>query len=207
MHIINKLMALLLFVCLMSLLPSQFLLAIETITIVLAGIFANTLFYSLFKKMKWVLISITFVYALTTPGQLLFDYTNDLNVVTIEGLLHAAEQTLHLMTMLAAVALLLYTSSKECLIAGFYQLGKLVFHHDTVSRFVVRLWLVLHYFEQQPIRIKNINSTLTQFEHSQMEEDENLHTVDINLQAYYVRDYLTLFAMVTMSLIALRYFK
>jgi energy-coupling factor transporter transmembrane protein EcfT len=209
MHVINKLMALVLFVSIISMLHNVFLLAISCIAIIGAGLLANAGYYSLFKKVKWILLSMALVYALTTPGQLLFNHANflsvDFNVVTKEGLLLAAQQTLHLMTMLAGVTLLLHTTTKEHLIAGFYQLGKLVFHHEVVSRFVVRLWLVLYYFEQQPIRIKNIGSALLQFENSQLDDD--LQSVNVSLQPYKMNDMLTLVAMVILSFIAIRYFK
>lgn len=188
MHIINKLIALLLFVVFMANLPVKFASLLACFVIVWSGLQANVLFHALTKKIKWVLFFMALVLCLSTPGQYLFNSSHlgsmaDFNLLTFEGLFLAASHTLKLLAMVAAIALLLHTTPKQKLIAGFYQLGQYVMNQVYLNRFVVRLWLVLYYFEHRAIVFNRIKDMHLAFAQS-LPDDEHLETMTLSLQPF-----------------------
>ena len=105
-------------------------------------------YLKLLHRSRWLLISLILVYAFVTPGvaavAVLGAYSPSL-----EGLLSGGVQALRLLTLLATLALLLATISRDRILAGLYFLLRpLVLIGVDIDRVAARIWLTLHYTEQ-----------------------------------------------------------
>lgn len=107
-------------------------------------------FLRLLRRARWLLLSIMLIYAYATPGEFVSRIPDAL-APTYEGLRDGGMQALRLAVMLAALSVLLATSSRAQIMAGIYQLLK-PFRLFGLSpeRFAARLWLTLHYVEHMP---------------------------------------------------------
>lgn len=131
------------------------MLALSLSLVFFAGLLSNQIYANLVSRLRIIWLTLFLLYAITTPGRLLFDNDDFYNVVTQDGLLMAATQLLHLLAMLGLIALILHFNSRATLIGGFYQfLHAMPYKSALAERFVARLWLVLYAFEQQPKRLK-----------------------------------------------------
>lgn len=118
--------------------------------VVAIGLKHATDYLLLLKRARWLLISIALIYAYATPGEFVRGIP-DAWAPTYEGLQGGVLQALRLVLMLAALALLLATSSRAQFMAGIYQLLKPFRCLGTQpERFAARLWLTLHYVEHMP---------------------------------------------------------
>lgn len=107
-------------------------------------------FLMLLRRMRWLMLFLLVIYAFNTPGEYLsqwpFEYAP-----TYEGLQAGLLQVARIVIMLAGVSLLLTTTDRNNLMAGFflllYPLKWLRIHPE---RLAVRLWLTLHYVETAP---------------------------------------------------------
>lgn len=114
------------------------------------GLGHATDFLLLLKRARWLLLSIVLIYAYATPGEYIPNIPDTL-APTYEGLQGGVMQALRLALMLAALALLLATSSRAQFMAGIYQLLRpFRFLGAQPERFAARLWLTLHYVEHMP---------------------------------------------------------
>lgn len=106
------------------------------------------IYLTMMRRMRWLLLVMLLVYALTTPGEYFSGWPLWL-APTHEGLRAGLIQALRLSVMLAGLALLLRLSTREQLVVGFLMLLRPLRHLglDT-ERFAARLWLTLHYVEQ-----------------------------------------------------------
>lgn len=106
------------------------------------------IYLTMMRRMRWLLLVMLLVYALTTPGEYFSSWPLWL-APTHEGLRAGLIQALRLSVMLAGLALLLRLSTREQLVVGFLMLLRPLSHLglDT-ERFAARLWLTLHYVEQ-----------------------------------------------------------
>jgi len=108
------------------------------------------LFFTMLRRARWLLMSMLLIYAYATPGEYLSGFPDAL-APTYEGLSSGLAQALRLAAVLAALALLLVTSSREDFMAGVYQLMQpLRLLQVSPERFSARLWLTLHYVECMP---------------------------------------------------------
>lgn len=107
-------------------------------------------FRLLLRRARWLLLSIVLIYAYATPGEYVASVP-DAWAPTYEGLREGSVQILRLAAMLAALSVLLATSSRAQIMAGIYQLT-LPFKMFGIQpeRFAARLWLTLHYVEHMP---------------------------------------------------------
>jgi hypothetical protein len=107
-------------------------------------------FLKLLRRMRWLLLFLMIIYAFNTPGEYLRQWPFDI-APTYEGLHSGLLQIARIVIMLAGVALLLKTTSRDNLMAGFflllYPLKWIKLHPE---RLAVRLWLTLHYVEEAP---------------------------------------------------------
>ncbi|HEU4707941.1 MAG TPA: CbiQ family ECF transporter T component [Methylophilaceae bacterium] len=107
-------------------------------------------FLNMLKRMRWLFLFLMIIYAFNTPGEYVRNWPVDL-APTYEGLQAGLWQVGKIAAMLAGVALLLKTTSRNSLMAGFfllmYPLKWIGLHPE---RLAVRLWLTLHYVEQTP---------------------------------------------------------
>lgn len=107
-------------------------------------------FLLLLRRARWLLLSILLIYAYATPGEFVSHFPDAL-APTYEGLQNGGIQALRLVVMLAALSLLLATSSRAQIMAGIYQLLKpFRLFGLQPERFAARLWLTLHYVEHMP---------------------------------------------------------
>lgn len=107
-------------------------------------------FYILLRRARWLLLSILLIYAYATPGEYLPGIPDYL-APTYEGLLAGLMQMGRLAAMLAALSLLLASSSREDIMVGVYlMLLPLRPIGIAPERFAARLWLTLHYVETMP---------------------------------------------------------
>ena len=105
-------------------------------------------YIKLLRRSRWLLISLIFVYAFVTPGEAAVVALGTYSP-SLEGLLSGSVQALRLISLLATLALLLATTSRDRILAGLYFLlrpfGLIGVNIDRVA---ARIWLTLHYAEQ-----------------------------------------------------------
>lgn len=108
----------------------------------------NRFFYSLLR-FKWFFIVMLLIFAFNTPGEHVAKWPFAFSP-TYEGLVAGTTQLLRIMLMLAGLSLILASNTRQQLISGFYFIfSPLKFLGLKVERFAARLWLTLHYVEQQ----------------------------------------------------------
>ena len=100
-------------------------------------------------RSRWLMLTLLLVYAYTTPGEYIRAW-DPVFAPTYEGLHEGMLQAGRLTMMLAALALLLGTTHRPELMAGIYFLIKpLGVIGVPVDRFTARLWLTMHYVEEE----------------------------------------------------------
>jgi energy-coupling factor transport system permease protein len=111
-------------------------------------------FWRLLRRVRWLLLFLLLIFAFNTPGEYVKQWPLDMGQAfapTYEGLSAGLLQSVKLCIMLAGLSLLLATTDRENLIAGFYLLAApLRIIKLSPERFAARLWLTLHYVEQAP---------------------------------------------------------
>ncbi|HLD08883.1 MAG TPA: CbiQ family ECF transporter T component [Methylophilaceae bacterium] len=111
-------------------------------------------FWKLLRRVRWLLFFLLLIFAFNTPGEYVKLWPLDVGQAfapTYEGLSAGLLQAAKLCIMLAGLSLLLVTTNRENLIAGFYLLAApLRIIKLSPERFAARLWLTLHYVEQAP---------------------------------------------------------
>lgn len=121
-------------------------------------------FLPMIKRMRWLLLSMFLIYAFSTPGEFLKDWPIDI-APTYEGIDGGLIQSLRLSMMLAAVALLISTTSRQSMILGFYcLLQPLRYLGFMPAKFAARLSLTLHYIELN----NQLDTQATQFNKHEM---------------------------------------
>ncbi len=102
------------------------------------------------RRVRWLLISMILIFAFNTPGEYVPQWPFEL-APTYEGLYAGLLQSARLCMMLAGLALLLATTNRENLMAGFFLLlYPLRLVKLNPERFAARLWLTLHYVDHAP---------------------------------------------------------
>ncbi len=108
----------------------------------------NVSFLRVVKRMKWLFLSIFFIYALTTPGEYI-EFISVSIALTKEGCLFGILQIAKLLIALATLSILFSTSSKEQLMSGLHLLlSPLILLGVNTNRFTARLLLTLDYVEE-----------------------------------------------------------
>lgn len=104
-------------------------------------------FAVLMRRARFLLFSLATIYAFATPGENFLPAWGAMSP-TVEGIQSGALQAWRLAVLLAALALLLGTTTREKLLAGLYVLLRpFKFLGVDAERIAVRLWLTLHYAE------------------------------------------------------------
>lgn len=103
----------------------------------------------LLRRARWLLLSLLLIYAFATPGDLLSPPLGTYSP-TLQGVRGGALQVWRLALLLVALALLLHSCPRERLLSGLYVL-LCPFRSIGLDpeRLAVRLWLTLHYAQQQ----------------------------------------------------------
>lgn len=121
--------------------------------------------WRIFKRMRWVWLSIMLVMALTTPGQIVAGLPGEL-VVTYQGLQQGGMQIARLSLMLMLIALMTTALSRDQQLIAFYCLSlPLRWLGISPVRLATRLWLTIHYIEtHQASRNATLLHDLLQFD-------------------------------------------
>lgn len=107
----------------------------------------STQYLKLLRRSRWLLISLVLVYAFVTPGVAAISVLGAYSP-SREGLLSGGIQALRLISLLAALALLMAKTSRDRILAGLYFLLRpLALIGVDVDRVAARIWLTLHYAE------------------------------------------------------------
>lgn len=107
-------------------------------------------FLRMLRRVRWLLVSMLLIFAFNTPGEYLPQWPFEL-APTYEGLSAGLLQAVRLCMMLAGLSLLLATTNRENLMAGFFLLlHPLRLVKLNPERFAARLWLTLHYVDHAP---------------------------------------------------------
>lgn len=117
----------------------------------------NNHFFRLLKRLKWFFLVMFLIFLLNTPGEHIINWPYNMEP-TYEGLRAGLKQMLRVALMLATLSLMLTKNTTQQLVSGLYYLMKpLSIIGVDVKRFVARLWLTLHYVDQEPM--SNIKAT------------------------------------------------
>lgn len=108
---------------------------------------ARPRFAQLFRRSRWLLLSILILFAMATPGLALPGLAGQLGL-TDSGLELAATHSLRLVLLLMLLALLLEHLGVAALVAGLYSLLAPLGNDPRRSQLALRLMLVLEYVEQ-----------------------------------------------------------
>ncbi|BAN34719.1 hypothetical protein SCD_n00878 [Sulfuricella denitrificans skB26] len=105
-------------------------------------------YLKLLRRSRWLLISLILVYAFVTPGVAAVAVLGTYSP-SQEGLLSGGLQALRLLALLATLALLLATTSRDRILAGLYFLLRpFALIGVDIDRIASRIWLTLHYAEK-----------------------------------------------------------
>jgi len=112
----------------------------------------NKVFLYAVRRMRWLFLSLLLIYAFGTPGELIPLFPVNFSP-TFEGLQLGWQQIEKLLIALAALSLLLISSSREQLLLGLYMLLiPFKFIGLNVERFAARLMLTLDYVEELAVK-------------------------------------------------------
>ena len=118
-------------------------------------------FISMMRRMRWLFLSVLIIYAYTTPGEYISGWPIDL-APSYEGLRDGLYQIARISLVLAGIALLMATSTRENLMAGIYTIIKpLRFLSVSPERFTARLYLTLQYIDKTKKRGKLLDKELS----------------------------------------------
>lgn len=121
-------------------------------------------FFSALKRVKWLVVLMFVVYAYTTPGEYVHAWLFETRP-TYEGIRLAGLQACKLWTMLALLALLIGSVSRQALLSGLCQLVQPLRQFKIDGRpFALRLWLTLYYVESYQTLINTKQSFVVMFE-------------------------------------------
>lgn len=122
------------------------------VAVLAAFIVAPARFRQMLKRARWLLASIAFLFAFSTPGLMVPGFVGELGV-TQDGVALAAEHVARLTLLLATLALLHEYLGTAGIVAGLYWLGApLARIAGLRERIVVRLILVLDLIESDARR-------------------------------------------------------
>ena len=155
MHPFVKVLLFFLLLLLAGIVDAQRLIALLLALSVLALKLQCKSFVTSLHRMRWFFLSIFLIYAFGTPGELLPQFPLSM-APSFEGLQLGLLQISRLVIALAALAMLLSTSSKSELMLALHMLLKpLGYLGCDVGRFSVRLLLTLNYVDEFASKIKN----------------------------------------------------
>ncbi|HQT26964.1 MAG TPA: energy-coupling factor transporter transmembrane component T [Burkholderiales bacterium] len=103
----------------------------------------NALFFRLLRRIRWILVSLFFIYAFETPGNPVFH-----SGPTMEGLISGGIQAWRIVLTIGFLAFLHAATSREKMLSGIYTLLLPFKRWIKVERIAVRLLLTLHYAEE-----------------------------------------------------------
>ncbi|MDP2152586.1 MAG: CbiQ family ECF transporter T component [Methylotenera sp.] len=154
MHPFVKVLMFLLILLLAGVVGSRLLIAILLTLCLLAIKLQFKVFWTTLKRMRWFFFSIFLIYAFGTPGELVPHFPLGI-APSFEGLHLGVLQISRLIVALAALSVLLTTTTKKELMLALYMLLQpLKYIGLDVKKFSVRLLLTLNYVDEVAIKSK-----------------------------------------------------
>lgn len=148
MHPSLRILSLIVLAIMLQFLEQYALAAIAIGVLLTASIFYTKLLRKMLKRSRWLLLTLMLIFSFTTPGEYLPWWTMQI-APTYEGLESGLLQSIRLIVMLAGLAILLGSTQREQLMAGIFQLLMPLRCLGIGSeRFTARLWLTMHYVEE-----------------------------------------------------------
>lgn len=145
----TQLIAFFLLAVIVNVLNLNYLLFILILLLVIIVIKKSYDFYRSVHRFKWFFLVMLTIFSFNTPGEHIAAWPLDISP-TYEGLKLGFTQLIRIVVILAGLSLVLAINTKQQLISGFYFLfSPLKIFGIKVERFAARLWLTLHYVEQQ----------------------------------------------------------
>lgn len=166
----------------------------------------NSHFFHLIKRLKWFFLVMFLIFLFNTPGEHIVSWPYSIKP-TYEGLQTGLKQMLRITLMLSALSLMLTKNTTQQLISGLYFLMKpLAAIGIDTKRFVARLWLTLHYVDQESTRNRKATSMAADLAgrlNSAFTDD--VETVDVVIEKPMLTwmDYVVIFAMLMLLVILL----
>jgi energy-coupling factor transporter transmembrane protein EcfT len=149
LNIVTQLLSFFILAIIVNHLNLNTLSAISTIFIAITTLTKTDQFLRAIKRFKWFFLVMISILALNTPGEHISAWPFSISP-TYEGVNLGLTQMLRVVVMLAALSLILAANSRQQLISGFYFIfSPLQYLGLEIDRFAVRLWLTLHYVEQE----------------------------------------------------------
>lgn len=134
-------------------------------------------FSNMLRRVRWLLVILLIIYAFSTPGEYVRGFPIWFSP-SYEGIQAGLMQVVKIMIMLAALSVLLTTTSRELLIGGIYQLlSPFSMLKVDAKRFAVRIWLTMHYVESNASKTQQKISpslTLEEIALHDTNEDKNI---------------------------------
>ena len=152
-NIITQLVIFLVAAISINLLNLKLLIGLFIFLLALLLLTKNNKFLRSLLRFKWFFIVMLLIFAFNTPGEHVqgwpFSFSPTISP-TYEGLVAGATQSLRILLMLAGLSLIMACNTRQQLISGLYFIvSPLKYLGFKVERFAARLWLTLHYVEQQ----------------------------------------------------------
>ncbi len=150
------------------------------------------------KKFNWLFLVMIIIFAFNTPGEHLANWPFAISP-TYEGLTAGLTQILRIALMLAALSLILAANTRQQLISGFYFIfSPLKYLGFEVERFAARLWLTLHYVEQQRDNHarQDLSSRLKEMTNIKTNQDSDEIEVTFKIPQFNLADYLVIALLV-----------
>ncbi len=147
LHPVTQILIWCVFVTAMQFLAPKRIFIAATMVLLSAFLLSRHKLIHLLRRTRWIMLSLWFIYAYSTPGEPLFDLAGIFSP-SIEGVLDGGVQLMRLLSALAALSLLLNHLHRQQLIAGLYALfAPVVWLGLSRERLAVRLALTLQYAE------------------------------------------------------------
>lgn len=208
MHPFVKVLLFFLLLLLAGVVDAQRLIALLLVLSVLALKLQYKGFVASLQRMRWFFLSIFLIYAFGTPGELLPQFPFSM-APSFEGLQLGLLQISRLVIALAALTMLLSTSSKsELMLALHMVLKPLCYLGWDVERFSVRLLLTLNYVDEfasktkNGFRLRHISDI-----HRELEAMPTLDVVNFEQKSFNFADkvVIVLMLLILMVMIAMRF--
>lgn len=130
-----------------QILQGYLLLVLTGISVAFALILCRERFFILLRRTRWILLSVLFIYAWSSPGDALWPQLGVFSPVA-EGLVDGLKQISRLVIMLAGLSVLMTRLTQAQLVSGLYSLSAPLGYLGLArERIAVRLALTMRYAE------------------------------------------------------------
>lgn len=181
MHVLVKLALLVLLAVVVGVLPPKQLLILAVAICSVSFFTGKANLLRTLRRVRWLLLMMLCVYFFGTPGQYILLPSMLSQAPTwlrpsYEGVQQGLMQTAKIVAVLSALSLLLSTTTRSALISALYQLMR-IFSWTGIDaeRFASRLWLTLHYAENQEKQALSMQGITQVFDEIMLENEHSPH--------------------------------